>query len=148
LRGGTTIAAIVAALIVSACASERLDVASPVVGVDYVVQTKDNPAAHRFDIVFQSRTSRSICLLPEQWPNAGKIDSAFGRFAIQVEEQRFLLSNWNGGFCPGGCVVAKVRGGATTSGFLRYEDFEGFSERLYAVKKELVFPASATWCSR
>lgn len=120
----------------------------PVAGKDFDVVTRDNPAAQRFELTFTSHAKRPICLAPEQWPNqAGKIDWARDSVAVRVGTAHFPLSDWNGGYCVGGCVVAKVRRGESVNGFIPYKDFEGFGAEQYQARKELVFPPSAFWCS-
>ncbi len=100
----------------------------------YVYQ--DNPAQERIDLLFENKTSRSVCLMPEFWPNqAGKVNQASERIHIVVDQEEFKIASFNTGYCP--ACVTKVEPGEKIKGFISYADFN-LAERHFVMPKNLV----------
>ena len=120
----------VAVMVVAACAHT-----SDLFRVDYTYQ--DNPSQERIDLSFENKSSRSVCLLPEFWPNqAGKVNQASDYIHLVVNQQVFRLTSFNTGYCPS--CVTKVRPGEKAEAFIGYADF-GLPDSHYHLTKELVF---------
>lgn len=109
---------------------------------DFVVT--DNPAEQRFDLEFRNDLGRTVCLLPEFWPNrGGKIDHGADLVSLLVDGKRFALEDFNTGYCPG-CSTAVAPGDSNTT-FLTYADF-GLPEDLRYGDKALVYELKVFFC--
>ena len=105
----------------------------------------DDPANREFRLSFRNTTRHSLCLNPEDWPNAaGKINQASDRVAIIIGDRRFPIQDFNTGYCIGGCPI-RVRPGEEVAASISYSDFE-IPAALYSSDKRLEFSPHAFRC--
>lgn len=143
-RGPGLIAVAALALATAGCASIGGMFSEPVpaAGVDYAVEVVDRPARHRFEVTFTSMTDASLCLSPEQWPNAsGKIASASQRVSVEVAGRLFRITDWTG---AGETVRVDPRTSVTA--YVAYSDFQGLEPVHTNVAKTLRFTPRAEFC--
>lgn len=106
----------------------------------------DNLAGQRIELTYHNKTARTMCLLPEHWPNqAGKINQGSDRMILVVGAERFRVKDFNTGYCPQGCAV-RVAPGAELTASVSYADF-ALPERLWGAAKTLEFSPMVYACS-
>jgi hypothetical protein len=94
-----TLAITSVALSLAACATQMT-----LTKIDYLLT--DNPQNRSIDLTYQNATARTMCLLPEHWPNqAGKINQGSDLMVLVVAGERFPVEDFNTGYCPEGCAV-------------------------------------------
>jgi hypothetical protein len=148
-RGLGLIAVAALALTAAGCASvgDLFSPPVPAAGVDFAVEVVDRPAQHRFELTFTSLTDASLCLPPEQWPNAsGKIAWASQNVSVEVAGRLFRITDWNGGVCIDGCTPLRVDPHGKATAFLAYSDFQGLEPVHTNVAKTLRFTPRAEFC--
>ncbi len=110
--------------------------------LDY--QWKDEPRERYLLLTFNNNFDKTVCLLPEMWPNdQGKIDAADGSIYLEIEGNRYFLPNFNLGYCPG--CVQEVKPSATVTARLNYSDFN-IPFEVESRAKHLVFRPKAYLC--
>lgn len=106
----------------------------------------DDPQNRNIELTYHNDTTRTMCLLPEHWPNqAGKIDQGSERMVLMVGSERFPVEDFNTGYCPEGCAT-RVAPGTILSVKVSYADFS-LPERLWSATKTLEFSPLAYACS-
>jgi len=106
----------------------------------------DSPQDRSIELAYHNETMRTMCLLPEHWPNqAGKISQGSDRMVLVVGGKRFPVEDFNTGYCPEGCAV-RVAPGSKLSARVSYADF-ALPERLWGASKRLEFSPMAYACS-
>ncbi len=129
----------IASVILAACATRA--VLTP---IDY--QFVDNPVNKRIELIFANESKHMMCLSPSNWPNAaGKIDQASDIMFLVVGDKKLPVSDFNTGYCPGGCFF-RVAPGKTLKGTISYEDFR-LPADLVNEPKRLEFSPQAFRCS-
>lgn len=100
--------ALLAALLTIGCAtSGRL------FPIEY--EYSDDPSQERIEVRYKNDLHRTVCLLPEFWPNsAGKIDAAPGSCVLIVGQERFPIERFNTVYCPG-CATPVAPGETLTA---------------------------------
>jgi len=127
------------ALSLAACATQMR-----LTKIDYLLV--DNPQNRSIELTYHNATARTMCLLPEHWPNqAGKINQGSDRMVLVVADERFPIKDFNTGYCPEGCAV-RVAPGSKQSASVSYADF-ALPERLWNALKTLEFSPMAYACS-
>lgn len=111
--------------------------ANPSTLIDY--RTIDKPGEQRLELRYQNDTDRTMCLLPEFWPN-GRGTGGF----VRVGSERFAIEDVDTGYCPQGCA-RRVAPGEEITGSIPYADFN-LPERLWHEPKTLEFRPQAYVC--
>lgn len=125
-------------LLLSGCAST-----TALIPINY--RMVDNPQKERIELSYRNESSKTMCLLPEHWPNAaGKINQASDVVDVVVGEERFPIEDFNTGYCPQGCATY-VAPGEQVSAFIPYSAF-GLPHRLVNELKALEFAPKAFEC--
>lgn len=82
----------------------------------------DKPTQERIELRYTNGLRRTVCLVPEYWPNsAGKIDATPGTFVLVVGQERFPIERFNTGYCPR--CATPVAPGETIIATIPYADF-------------------------
>jgi hypothetical protein len=120
-------------LITSACATT----ASSSTSIAY--RMIDHPDEQRLELRYKNETDRTMCLLPEFWPN-GRGTGGF----VSVGSERFAIEDVDTGYCPQGCA-RRVAPGEEIAGSIPYSDFN-LPDRLWQEPKALEFQPQAYVC--
>ena len=105
---------------------------------------EDDPSNQRLVLKYENRTSRDVCLTPENWPNqAGMLNQAGDTAYIAIDGARFAISDVNTGYCPG-CHF-RVRKGKSVIATMPYSHF-GIPNRLARRPKTFHFEAFGQEC--
>lgn len=134
------ISVLVGALFLASCASLGRVLVMP---TDYVVS--DNVQQQRLDLSFTNSLDEPVCLTPSQWPNSGgKLHYQGDRVYVMIGIDRYQYSDFNLGYCPGGCSL-RVEPGETISSFIPYKYF-GIPENQFSATKQLIFESHMAFC--
>ncbi len=128
------------ALMVTSCASSNR-----MISIEY--QFVDIPEERRIELIYENSHPKTVCLLPESWPNqGGKINQASEYVFLVIGGERFPLVDFNTGYCPeeDGCAIY-VAPGEEISASISYGDFN-VPEDLINTKKRLDFSPVAFEC--
>lgn len=114
----------------------------------YRLEIRDNPAAHRFDLVLQSYDDRALCLPVDDWPtgtgmlrvegNDVHVETAAGRLPAR--------SAFSSLYCPGGCGVIRIAPGDALEGFFAYDAFGDAGRLAGDASRRLRFSGSPYRC--
>lgn len=111
---------------------------------------EDKPHEKAIHLVYRNDSGRTMCLLPEHWPNdAGKINQASNFVFLLVGEEKFAIENFNTGYCipgPGAPCATRVLSGGILRASIGYGQFR-LPERLFESAKTLEFHPLAFTCS-
>ena len=105
----------------------------------------DDPDLKRIEIKIRNDSSKSICLLPESWPNSsGAIAS--NRVILLVGENSFQIKPSNTGYCIADACATEVKPHETIESFFPYSSFD-LPASLWFEKKSLRFTPIAYRCN-
>lgn len=107
-------------------------------------EVTDIPQEKRIELRYRNPLRETVCLTPDQWPNAaGKIDQAGDYVFVVIDGKRYPMVSFNTGYCPS--CVTRVAPGEEVLASLSYDDF-GIPDKLVTRPKRLVFSPVAFVC--
>lgn len=133
--------AVIGIALIAACSTIDMEQS---VAISYLYE--DVPMFKELRISYTNRTNKTMCLTPDNWPNAaGKLDQASSRVSVEVEGtvHQYRIRDFNTGYCPK--CAEKVQPGDTLIGAIPYSEFS-IPKSEYSAKKFLHFQPYAFPC--
>jgi hypothetical protein len=145
MKAASFLTAVTAAIYMTGCATTGHEAARE--EIDYAIAAVDNPAEARFEIVLTSLSNKALCVNDEDWPDHGYIHYG-DHFAVAlVGDMQYPISDWNMGYCPGGCGYERVEPRSSLVGYLPYERFPAAVAQTSATRS-LQFTPNVLFCKR